>query len=138
MTSRAGTSRSLGVGWPEFLAVAVGGMLGAALRLGIDTALPHGDAEFAASTLLVNVLGSFALGLLVGRAWLGAPGWLRAGLGPGLLGSFTTFSAVAVSLVAMSTEGEWMLAASYLVATLVLGLGAATLGLRVGRRGGTR
>src|SRR5690554_4831887 len=113
-------------------------MLGTALRFGIDTALPHGDAEFAASTLLVNVLGSFALGLLVGRAWLGAPGWLRAGLGPGLLGSFTTFSAVAVSLVAMSTECEWMLAASYLVATLVLGLGAATLGLRVGRRGGTR
>src|SRR5690554_4647754 len=113
-------------------------MLGTALRFGIDTALPHGNAEFATSTLAVNVLGSFTLGLLVGRAWLGAPNWCRAGLGPGLLGSFTTFSAVAVSLVAMSTEGEWMLAASYLAATLALGLGAAVLGLRLGRRGSTR
>jgi CrcB protein len=56
----------------------------------------------------------------------------RAGLGAGLLGSFTTFSAVVVSLVSLTAAGSWMLALAYLVATLALGLGAAWLGIRVG------
>lgn len=112
-------------------------MLGTALRLGADLALPHGDGGFPVATLIVNIVGSFALAALVARVWNrpGAPRWLRAGLGAGLLGSFTTFSAVAVSLVAMGAAAEWMLAASYLVATLALGLGAAMLGLRVGAAG---
>jgi CrcB protein len=115
------------------LAVLVGGALGTALRLGIDTLLPHPDDAFPFSTLLINTVGAFALGLLVARVWPGAPDWLRAGLGAGLLGSFTTFSAVAVSLLSLTRAGEWMPAAAYLVATLLLGLGAAWLGLRAGR-----
>jgi fluoride exporter len=62
------------------------------------------------------------------------PGWLRAGLGVGLLGSFTTFSALAVSLVALTSLNEWMLALLYLVASIALGLGAAWAGLRLGGR----
>ena len=50
----------------------------------------------------------------------------------GLLGSFTTFSALAVSLVSLTAAGFGMLALAYLVATLVLGLAAAALGLRLG------
>ncbi|MCU1441291.1 MAG: CrcB family protein [Rhodoglobus sp.] len=115
------------------LAVLLGGALGTALRLGIDTLLPHTDDAFPFSTLLINTVGAFALGALVARVWPTAPDWLRAGLGAGLLGSFTTFSAVAVSLISMTSAGEWMPAALYLVATLLLGLGAAWLGLRAGR-----
>ena len=85
--------------WRDLLAVLVGGAVGTALRLGIDTVIPHGDADFPVSTLAINTLGAFVLGVLVGRVWSTAPGWLRAGLGAGLLGSFTTFSALAVSLV---------------------------------------
>lgn len=111
----------------------VGGLAGTALRLGIDVAIPHTDDSFPVSTLLINTTGAFALGLLVARLWPQAPDWLRAGLGAGLLGSFTTFSAVAVSLVSQARAGEWMLAAGYLVTTMLLGLGAAWLGIRVGR-----
>lgn len=117
----------------DALAVVIGGILGTALRLGIDGVLLHGDADFPWSTLLVNTVGAFALGMLVARVWPSAPSWLRAGLGVGVLGSFTTFSAVVVSLVSLADAGEWGLAAAWLAATLVLGLGAAWLGIRWGR-----
>ena len=117
----------------ELLAVVLGGMLGTGLRLLVDVLIPHGDAGFPVSTLLVNVAGSFALGLLVSRLWAHAPRWLKAGLGTGLIGSFTTFSSLMVSLVAQASLGLWMLAAGYLVLSLVLGFAAAALGLRLGR-----
>ncbi|MDH6182535.1 CrcB protein [Microbacteriaceae bacterium SG_E_30_P1] len=117
----------------ELLAVIAGGVVGTGLRLAVDALLVHGDAGFPWSTLVVNVVGAFTLGLLVARLWPSAPGWLRAGLGAGLLGSFTTFSALAVSLVAMTTAGNGMLALAYLVASVVLGLAAAWAGLRLGR-----
>lgn len=118
----------------DLLAVVLGGAIGTALRLGIDALVPHGDTGFPLSTLLINTVGAFTLGLLVARLWSSAPSWLKAGLGAGLLGSFTTFSALAVSLVSLSEAGEWMTALLYLAASLVLGLGAAWLGLRLGTR----
>lgn len=115
------------------LAVLVGGVFGTALRLLADTLIPHTDTGFPYSTLLVNVVGSFALGLVVARFWSGAAPWLRAGIGTGMIGSFTTFSAVMVSLVAQGSQGLWMIAVLYFVLTLVLGFAAAAIGLRVGR-----
>jgi CrcB protein len=117
----------------DILAVIVGGLVGTGLRLAIDTALPHTDAGFPWSTLVINTIGAFTLAVLVARVWKGAPSWLRAGLGAGLLGSFTTFSALAVSLVSLAATNEWMPTLAYLAATLVLGLTAAWLGLRLGR-----
>jgi len=115
------------------VAVLLGGILGTGLRIGLDALIPHAEAGFPVSTLIANVLGSFLLGLVVARLWPTAPSWLRAGLGTGLLGSFTTFSALAVSLVAMVEAGATLLAAGYLVLTLAAGLAAAVLGLRLGR-----
>ena len=126
----AGSVRSL-------LAVVVGGTLGTALRLTLDLVIPHADDGFPVSTLLINVSGAFALGLLVGRYWPTTRDWVKAGLGPGLLGSFTTYSAFAVSLVALASADEWMLAVGYLAATILLGFGAAWAGLRVGTPGAT-
>jgi CrcB protein len=116
------------------VAVLVGGVLGTALRLAIETLLPHGAEEFPWSTLLINVVGSFALGLAVARLWPVAPEWLRAGIGTGVLGSFTTFSAVAVSVVTLTTSDRLLAAAVYLVVSVVAGITAALLGLRTGRR----
>jgi CrcB protein len=121
----------------SLLAVVAGGLLGTGLRLAIDLALPHADAGFPVATLLVNAVGAFALGLLVARVWPTARPWTKALLGSGLLGSFTTYSAFAVSLVTLASVDEWAVAAAYLVATLVLGLGAALLGVRVGAASGT-
>ena len=108
-------------------------MLGTGLKLGVDLVLPHTDDSFPLSTLIINALGAFALAALVSRFWSTAPAWLKAGLGPGLLGSFTTFSAFAVSLVSLSAAGQWMPALAYLALTLVLGFGAAGLGLALGK-----
>jgi CrcB protein len=116
------------------LAVLLGGLLGTGLRLAIDAALPHSDAAFPWSTLLINLVGSFALALLVARVWPTAPAWLRAGLGTGVLGSFTTFSALIVSLLTLTRAGMPLLALVYLLVSLALGLGAALLGLRTGSR----
>jgi len=113
-------------------AVFLGGLAGTTLRLLIDLLVPHSDDGFPVSTLLINVVGAFALGLLTARLWPRASASLRALLGPGLLGSFTTYSAFAVSLVALADAAEWLLAAVYLVATIGLGLGAAWAGLHLG------
>lgn len=117
----------------DLAAVLVGGVVGTGLRLAIDTAVPHTDSTFPLSTLVINSVGAFLLGALVARLWGTAPSWLKAGLGAGLLGSFTTFSAFAVSLVSLTTAGDWTTALGYLGLTLVLGLGAAWLGLALGR-----
>ena len=118
----------------ELAAVFVGGLIGTSLRLLIDLALAHDLDEFALSTLLVNTLGAFALGLLVAALWPRVPGWMRAGLGPGILGSFTTCSALAVSVVALTQAGD--LVGAVLTAVLSIGLGmlAAWAGLTLGAR----
>jgi fluoride exporter len=117
----------------ELAAVAAGGVVGTGLRLAIDGAVTPGPDGFPLSTLIINAAGAFLLGAVVARVWTAAPSWLRAFLGVGLLGSFTTFSAFAVSLVTLAADGAWMPALGYLVLTLVLGLGAAWLGLALGR-----
>ena len=114
------------------LAVSAGGVLGTAARLAVDVVLPHGGATFPVGTLLVNLVGSFLLGMLVARVWPTAPEWLRAGLGPGLLGSFTTFSALAVSAVELAAAGVAASAVVYVAASVIGGIAAAALGLRLG------
>lgn len=120
------------------LAVLLGGAVGTGLRLAVDAALPHAPDEFPVGTLLINVLGSFVLGVLVARVWPVAPGWLRAGLGTGVLGSFTTFSAVALAAVTLATAGFGWVAVAYVAASIAGGLAAALLGLRFGAPAPTR
>lgn len=117
-----------------YLAVAVGGLIGTGLRLACDLAFPHGDGELPVETLVVNLVGAFALGWLVGGLWTrpATPTWLKAGLGPGVIGSFTTLSAVMASLLVLTREGELGLAALYLGISVVGGLALAAAGLRIG------
>lgn len=123
-------------GWREFVAVAAGAVVGTGLRLSLDAAIPHEDSGFPLSTLIINTVGTFALGALVSTVWRrpGTPAWVKAGLGPGLLGTFTTFSAVVTSLLAEGALGLGDTLLLYLVLTLVLGFAAAAVGLSLGRR----
>jgi len=114
-----------------YLAVLIGGLVGTGLRLATSALVVPGS-DFPWATLLINVVGSFVLGFLVARVWPTAPAWLRAGLGTGVLGSFTTFSAVVVSLLTLTAAGLTLLAAVYLIVSLVLGLAAALAGVRLG------
>ncbi|RZT60879.1 hypothetical protein EV140_1404 [Microcella alkaliphila] len=65
------------------LAVLVCGFVGTGLRLGVDLAIAHEPQQLALSTLVVNVVGSFLLGLLVAATWRRLPGWARAGIALG-------------------------------------------------------
>ena len=118
----------------SILAVLAGGVIGTGLRLTIDLALPHPESGFPLGTLLINVAGSFLLGALVARVWPIAPAWVRAGAGVGILGSFTTFSAVAVAMVTLTRAGGGAIAIGYLALSLIAGLTAAALGLSLARR----
>ena len=117
-----------------YLAVFVGGLVGTGLRFALDVALPHADDGFPWSTLIVNLVGAFALGWLAGGLWTrpSTPGWLKAGVGSGVIGSFTTLSAVMGSLTILGREGEVALAAVYLGVSLVAGLALAAGGLKLG------
>ena len=99
---------------PPVLLVAVGGVAGALSRYGALVAFPD-----LAATFVLNALGAFLLGVLVVRAPEGH--WSRPLLGTGVLGGFTTMSAVAVQQV------------PYAAATFAVGIVAAALGQRVAR-----
>lgn len=121
----------------SFFAVLVGGIVGALARFGIDLALPHDSpGSLSVPTVIVNVIGAFALGVLVAGVWVrpGVPSWVKAGVGPGLLGSFTTLSAIALNVVAGTDEGKWVDALLAISLSLVLGLASAWLGLKLGLR----
>ncbi|MBX9472257.1 fluoride efflux transporter FluC [Microcella sp.] len=118
----------------DLLAVFVGGLIGTTLRVLIDVAIVHDLDEFAVSTLLVNTVGSFVLGLLVAALWPRVPSWVRVGLGPGILGSFTTFSALAISVVALARTGEIIVAVLSIVLSIGFGMLSAWAGLALGAR----
>ncbi|MDO9590939.1 MAG: CrcB family protein [Microcella sp.] len=121
----------------DLLAVFVGGLIGTTLRALVEVVLPHDSRAFALSTLLVNVSGAFVLGLLVSALWPRVPGWVRVGLGPGILGSFTTFSALAVSIVALAQNGDVVGAVLSIALSIGFGMLAAWAGLMLGARLGS-
>ncbi len=121
-----------------FLAVALGGALGASLRYGAGLAaarwLPPG---WPWATFAVNISGSFAMGLLAGwfvarASSVGGPVWLF--LGTGLLGGFTTFSAFSLETITLLREGALGRAAAYAVLSVMLATGALALGFALARR----
>ena len=119
-------------GAPVLLAVLVGGAVGTLLRVAVDTALPAAPGAFAVSTLVVNVGGSLVLGIAVAGLWARVPLWARAGLGAGVLGSFTTLSALSDALWLLTAAGSVGVALLTACAHVVLGLAAAVAGLSVG------
>lgn len=128
--SAAGLAVAASLGW-----AALGGGLGAALRYAVDRAVAARWAgEFPPGILLVNVSGSLALGFLVAVLPVDAP-WgpqVHALVGTGLLGGYTTFSAVSVEKVVRVRAGRLRSALGYAVGTMLATVGAASLGLWLG------
>jgi fluoride exporter len=83
-------------------------------------------AGFAAGTLVVNIAGSFVLGLHHG---VGPPAITIIGVGG--LGTFTTFSGFSADAVALAGARRLALAFAYVTATCVGGIGAAALGMAI-------
>ena len=90
---------------------------------------------FPAGTLLINITGSFLIGLII-RYAVETPTLtpeLRAFLTIGLCGGYTTFSSFSYETVALLEDGEWTRAALYVVASVVLSLLATLLGYALAR-----
>ena len=109
------------------LAVSAGGAVGACLRWSAQQALPPSDGAFPWSTLFVNVSGSALLAALPALSYVVARPVLRAGLGSGVLGGYTTLSATSEEARALVASGHPALAAAYLVGTLAACLLAVAL-----------
>ena len=114
------------------LTVAVSGGIGAGLRYALDRLLtPASGARFPLGILVVNVSGSFALGVLTGLGSAVAPEPALM-IGVGLLGGYTTFSTVSVESVLLAERRRWRDAALNLLGTLLLAVVGAGLGSVLG------
>jgi fluoride exporter len=118
-----------------YVLAALGGALGALARWAAATALPSSLGGWPWATLLVNLTGCLLLGLLIAVVAVRLPEarWPRPFLAVGVLGGFTTFSAFAVEVVEQVDAGAALLAAAYVLASVVGGIGAVALGARAGQ-----
>lgn len=116
-------------------ALGSGGALGAVARYAISLAIPAGPTQFPWGTFAVNVSGSLALGFLLVVLMERIPrGRLaRLALGSGFIGAYTTFSTYVVEAVQLVRHGHPGLAAAYLLASTMAGIGAAWLGMTAAR-----
>ncbi|WP_447911888.1 fluoride efflux transporter FluC [Microbacterium phyllosphaerae] len=111
-----------------FVAAALAGGVGAVLRYVVDLGVAKiAGRRFPWGILVVNLTGSFALGLVTTA--LPADAFL---LGAGLLGGYTTFSTAMLDAVALWRDGERAASAFDAIGMLLLGILAAGLGLALG------
>ncbi|RKQ36766.1 fluoride efflux transporter FluC [Kocuria tytonis] len=114
------------------LAVALGGAVGAALRLLTDRVVSsRQERPFPLATVLVNVTGSFVLGLVSGLSLLLGPVWTVA-LGTGLCGGFTTFSTAMVDAVRLARNRRAGAVVAAVLGTVLWSLLAAAAGTTLG------
>ena len=112
------------------LAVGLGGFLGSVCRY-LMTLIPVSDKSgFPVATLLVNVLGALAVGVLSGLAarYRGFDPHLMAFLRVGVCGGFTTFSTFALETVNLMGSGRMWMSAAYMALSLIFGIAAVLAG----------
>lgn len=109
----------------SFLLVFIGGGLGSTVRYGVSVLTVRlFGIQFLVGTLLVNVLGSFLMGVVF-EYWAAKSGLSQHGklfLATGFLGGFTTFSAFSLELVLLHSKGELGQAVLYGVASVLFGV----------------
>lgn len=115
---------------------AAGGALGSAARYMIGSAAGHFLGHgFPWATLIVNITGSFAMGVLIELAALkfNVPLELRVFLATGILGGYTTFSAFSLDFVVLYERKAYGLAMAYMGASVTLSILALFAGLYIVR-----
>jgi CrcB protein len=117
--------------------VGVGGGIGAMIRYGVSLLVGRfWPLSFPLATLLINIVGSLAMGLLVGWLAKAMPSWAGEGrlfLAVGVLGGFTTFSSFSLDTITMIERGELGQAGLYVVLSVVVSVPALYLGLLMTR-----
>jgi CrcB protein len=118
-----------------FLGAGIGGALRHGVNVGAARLLGYG---FPFGTLIVNVAGSFAMGLLAGFFAFrpGLDQHMRLFLTTGILGGFTTFSAFSLDAALLIERHSYGLAAGYVAGSVIASVAALFLGLAMFRGAG--
>jgi fluoride exporter len=114
--------------------IALGGAAGTVARYGVSLATERFTATWPIGTLLVNIVGSFFLGLFT--FWLRTPPFdpaLRAALTIGLCGGFTTFSTFSYESVVLAEQGGLARALTYVLLSVGLSVVAMIAGITAAR-----
>ena len=123
--------------WSPYLLVGIGGFVGANTRFLLARAIGAAvDTPFPLGTFIINVAGSFLLGVLgtiVARQLSSESEALRLALGVGFLGAFTTFSTFEFETHGLLEVGSWLLAGANMIGSLVVGLVALRVGVVMAR-----
>lgn len=120
-----------------FLLVGAGGALGAMARYGLASLVGRlWPTTFPLATLLINILGSIAMGLFIGALARFLPAHqdaLRLFVAVGIFGGFTTFSSFSLDTITLIERGELLPALAYVALSVVVCLIGLYLGLLITR-----
>ncbi|MGL4521996.1 MAG: fluoride efflux transporter FluC [Bacilli bacterium] len=114
----------------NILFVAIGAFLGGASRYGVNLLFP---SEWPVATFIVNIVGSFLIGIAAVSADKGTSPWFRPFFMTGFLGSFTTFSSFAYENITFFDEKQFFLSMMYVASSIFVGVIAYESGQKVGR-----
>jgi CrcB protein len=115
----------------NFILVGLGGAAGSMLRYGGNLLI--GNKDFPYATLLINIAGSFIIGLVIALSLKNetfANNW-KLFLATGICGGFTTFSAFSLENLQLIQSGKYFLFILYVLLSVVLGLAAAFAGYKI-------
>lgn len=118
------------------LLIAIGGLIGTVARYLMTGIIPPGDSGFPRGTLVVNVLGSIALGFLM-RYGTDTMQWspaVRSALTIGFCGAFTTMSTFAYETVQIASAGQVMRTGLYVALTAIGCFGGVVAGSSLASR----
>lgn len=116
-----------------YLQVAAGAAIGGVCRFAVYRAVPLHWGSYGVATLLVNVAGSFVMGVLAALLALRLGNGWAPFLMTGILGGFTTFSAFSLDALSMWERGQALAASLYILGSVTLSLLAVVAGLALGR-----
>lgn len=113
------------------LGLVVAGVIGAPVRYLVDGIVAdRTNTQFPMGTLLINITGSFLLGIITGLVLYHAfPATPKTILGTGFCGAYTTFSTFTYETIRLAEDGDRGGAARNVFASMLLPAGAAALGL---------
>jgi len=120
-----------------YLLVGLGGAIGSIARYGSGVLIGRiWPSPFPLATMLINIAGSLAMGLLVGWLARTTPAWqadARLFVAVGVLGGFTTFSAFSLDAITLIERGALLEAALYALGSVIVAVVALYLGLLMTR-----
>ncbi|WP_080845940.1 fluoride efflux transporter CrcB [Cytobacillus gottheilii] len=116
----------------KYLYVGMGGMIGSSLRYGLSF-MPYSTVHsFPFATFFTNILGSLLLGVLVANSKrFRIKAEYQLFFGTGIIGSFTTLSAVSAETARLLVEGNYLIGFIYVLSSIISGFLGAALGLKI-------